>query len=388
MSRRMILLVSGQPMPNLLAALEPELGVSAAHLIVSGDMRASGQGDRLGDILIGRGLRVIWHDVSDPFSPEATRGLVARLLGEDPKDVIINVTGGTKPMALGAYRAAAEAGVRDILYMEHETGLLRWLEGNRPPFRAAARLTLAEVISAHGASSTPGRAPPEDRLSLARQLGDRLEGGLLEAWNRLMAEVDRQCGRGRRWQPSAVPLERAFSASPAAPPCPAEALAEVATTACAQGLAALAGGHLTISRREDHGFLAGGWFEALVWQSLAEARDMMGLHDIACNLVVTDAAGAQNEIDLAAMQGRHLLVFECKTARLTGRDIREKAGGVLYRLAHLARLGGLGTRLFLVSRLPLALEVRARFASGRVEVIDGVCPAALPGALARAIGPA
>ncbi|MCX7865128.1 MAG: DUF1887 family CARF protein, partial [Novosphingobium sp.] len=128
MPRRMLMIVSEQPMANLLAACEPKLDVGEVHLIVSGEMQASGVGDRLADVLEKRKLACRWHSVSEPFQPEPTRNCAARLLADRPESWIVNLTGGTKPMAIGAYRAALDGGVRDIIYLDHDQGLLRWMD--------------------------------------------------------------------------------------------------------------------------------------------------------------------------------------------------------------------------------------------------------------------
>lgn len=381
----MILLVSGQPMPNLLAALAPELEVEEAHLVVSGDMRTSGAGDRLAGVLEGRGLRVTWHDVADPFQPGPTRAVVTRLLAATPAQSIVNLTGGTKPMSLGAYRAATEAGVRDILYLDHETGLLRWLEGNRPPFPATARLRVAEVVAAHGCDVSRAASRPDDRLELARLLGSRLAPGLLEAWNRLMAAIERTSSKRWNWKPGATPVDAARSASTLAAPFDMAALETLLDDLSHRHLLTRAGNTVTVHRRIDHAFLAGGWWELLVFAALESVADRLGLHEVVRNLEVRDSAGAENEMDVAAMRGPGLLLFECKTVRLTGPDTREKAGSILYKLKYLTRLGGLGTRLFLVSRLPVEGGIRERFRTERIGLVDDVGPDGLADALAQAI---
>ncbi len=381
----MILLVSGQPMANLLAALDPALDVGEVHLIVSGDMHAEGRGDWLAQVLEGRGIGCHWHSVSEVFQPDQTRSLVSTLLAASPERFIVNLTGGTKPMALGAYRAAIDSGVRDILYLEQEAGRMRWLEGNRPPVQATAALRITEVLTAHGFKSTPGTSPSDPALAFARHLGAHLEGGLLDAWNRLMFAVERACAKGTAWKPAPVGVALAQSPSPAAAPYNPQDLGALLTEACRRHYCAFAGDTLTIGRAEDHAFLAGGWFELLVWHTLQDISDRAGLHEVVLNLEVRDGAGAANEIDIAAMHGRNLCVLECKTVRLAGRDTGEKAANILYKLEHLLRLGGLGTRLFLVSRQRLEGPIRKRFEAERIGLVDGVGPERLPDALARAL---
>lgn len=389
MGKAMILLVSAQPMANLLAALAPELAVGDVHLLVSGDMRGGGQGDHLADVLAARGLGVHWHDVAEPFQPAATRGIVAQLLAGDPDRFLVNLTGGTKPMSIGAYRAAVDAGVRDILYTDHEAGLMRWLEGNRPPFSVSTALGVGEVVRAHGYTSRSAVDLEESRLDTAFRIDRALvDPGLLQAWNRLMFAVEQRCRHGNHWSANAVPLSAVRSGSPAAVPFDENALSPLLADAAGHGFLALGKEELTIADPDAHAFLAGGWWELVVWKALGDQAKALGLDDLVRNLEVTDTGGASNEVDIAAMRGRNLLLFECKTVRLTGSDTREKASNILYKLEHLARLGGLGTRLFLVSRERLNGKIRKRFEAEKVGLVDGVSTSALPGALARIIAAA
>lgn len=384
MTRRMLLLVSGQPMANLLAALEPSLAVGGVDLVVTGEMQAGGVGDQLVAVLEGRGLACRWHSVSDPYDPEATRRPVAALLARDSEHTVVNLTGGTKPMALGAHRAAIEAGVRDILYLV-EDGRFRWLEGQRPPFPVGASLAVAEVVRAHGFGVVGAAKPSAERVATARALDPLLTGGTLHGWNRLLAAVEKASRRGKRWTPAPVPLAAAVSTSPAALPPDPEALRRALALADAAGLCRLPGDGLVVDTRASHAFLAGGWFEHLLFDELKTRASALGLGDIRANLEVEDAAGGRNEVDVAAMRGRSLLVFECKTVRLEGGDTVEKASNILYRLGHLRRLGGLGTRTFLVSREPVEGKVRRRFEGEGIGLVAGVTGATLGERLAGAL---
>ncbi|WP_194745348.1 Card1-like endonuclease domain-containing protein [Thermaurantiacus tibetensis] len=384
MTRRMILLVSGQPMANLLAALEPSLGVGEVDLVVTGDMQAGGKGDRLVEVLEGRGLACRWHSVSDPYDPEATRRPVAALLARDSETTVVNLTGGTKPMALGAHRAAVEAGVRDILYLV-EDGRFRWLEGQRPPFPVGASLSVAEVVRAHGFGVVGSVAPSPQRIATARALDPLLTGGTLHGWNRLMAAVEKTSRKRKLWTPALVPLDAAISSSPEALPLDRDALRRAVALGDDAGLCRLVGEGLVVGNSLCHAFLAGGWFEHLLFDVLTTRASTLGLGDIRANLEVEDAAGARNEIDAAAMRGRSLLLFECKTVRF-GRDTGEKAANILYRLEHLRALGGLGTRALLVSRDPVEGKVRKAFEGEGIGLVDGVTGATLGERLAEALG--
>lgn len=383
MQRSMILLVSGQPMANLLTALDPALGINNVHLIVSGDMRASGHADRLVQVLEGRGLSCHWHDgVSDPFAPGQMRAIVQPILAGGADAFVVNLTGGTKPMALGAYQAAQDAGVQDIIYLDHDRGRIHFLDSdNRPPLAASAELSPEEVVCAHGftgKSTRPGHS--SGQLALAQLLFERLQGGDLHAWNRLMDAARRECAHGQNWVPSPVAIVRAGTSARAASPWNREALDAVLTAACRRQYCGWDGQTLTIDHAADHQFLAGGWFELVAQAALEQLAPVLGLRDIRANFEVAAMAGStgkpvRNEVDIIAMQGRHLLVFECKTLRATGTDREQKMQEIFYKLDHLQHLGGLGTRLFLLSCDEVDSSIRARYENSRnILLLDRLCP--------------
>lgn len=277
MARSMILLVSGQPMPNLLAALDPALDVSTVDLIVSGDMEVGGQAENLAKALESRRIHVTQHMVSDPFRPETTRTLVGGILKADPERFILNLTGGTKPMMLGAYRAALDHGVRDLLYLDHDSGKLHWLEGNRPPFAGRAELPASTIMQAHGYQpKSSAAAPGDDSLRFAQYLHRQLSGELLSQWNNLFHEVGKQC-RSRSgqkdWTPEWVRPKVQTD----------NRLSEVLGNAVINKYCSWSNRGVCVDNVEAHTFLHGGWFEIVVWEALRKQQDALGIDELLLN---------------------------------------------------------------------------------------------------------
>lgn len=357
----MILLVSDQPMANLQAALHPELGVGEVHLVVSGDMQANGRGDWLAEVLEARGLACRWHSVAEPWDPAPTRSLVSRLVADDPERWIVNLTGGTKPMSIGADRAAIEAGVRDLLYLEADSGRLRWLWGNRPPLTDIVRIKVSETLRAHGYRADIGRPAPDDWAALAEAMDQALVGKTQQAWNRLFFEAGKRLKAQQGWNTEPVAVAPQVAGIPA--------IAELLERAQSLKLCAWSGTSLTILTAEAHQFLAGGWLELLAYRALAARREALGLQDLALNLRAREAGGASNEVDVAAMRGRRLLLLECKTGRVDGGEEGQKASDIVYKLEHLGRLGGSRTALFLVSRELPDGKIVKRFEAAGVALV-------------------
>lgn len=368
MARSMILLVSGQPMANLLAALDPALEVTHADLIVSGDMEVSGRAGHLADTLETRGITVATHLVSDVFQPEATRSMVTGLVKQQPERFIINLTGGTKPMVLGAYRAALDWGVRDLLYLDHEQGLLRWLEGNRPPQPSCARLDTALILGAHGFRSAAGEMPTRTAIQLSHSLHEQLRGDTLRQWNQLFGKVERQCRQDRDWTPRDVRLDRIFGTGTEDV---AASLDRPLREAAALGFCHWSGNSVRVDRAADHQLLQGGWFELVVHEALLAERASLGIDEVSLNLKVRSADGAANEFDCVARMGSRLIFFEVKTAQMKGTYGTARPKEIFYKLSALKDTAGLTGRACLVSIEPMAPAMARRFAGAGLGLVQG-----------------
>lgn len=373
MAHTMILLVSGQPMPNLLAALDPELGVDKVELIVSGEMEVAGHAGHLADVLEARGVSVNTHMVADAFQPEATRTTVTALVKENPDRFILNLTGGTKAMVLGAYRAALDWGVLDLLYLDHEQGLLRWLDGNRGPQVGRARLNTAEILRAHGYSAKAGAPPSRSALQLAHSLHQQLTGDVLQLWNLLFTSIESRCSKDRQWTAAAVELGPIFKRdTDRAVALLNRPLREAAAMGfCTPGQSVQGADWVQVDRQADNQLLGGGWFELVVHAALQSLEASLGLDELSLNLKVHGPDGGANEFDCIARRGSRLLFFEAKTTKMSGPYGAGKPQDIFYKLNSLKGAGGLTGRACLVSVVPVQKGMIHRFAGAGLGLVQG-----------------
>ena len=134
--RTMIALVSDQRMQNVIPILQKDAEYRELILVLSRE-RASGKplerfvnsANDLKAVLGAYVEEVIVSDTYvDPYDIEAVRqaiGSLIRGIGER-KNLIVNISGGTKPMAIGALQAAQSVGVVSV-YTNTEDGELLWL---------------------------------------------------------------------------------------------------------------------------------------------------------------------------------------------------------------------------------------------------------------------
>jgi hypothetical protein len=388
--KTMIVLVSDQPMPNLLTATHPSLNLKEIILIQS--QRMAVQAERLIRVLTARGLKVKREFLENAYDPEPCRELVQKLVGDDPGSFIINVTGGTKVMAMGAYLAAIKSGVRDIIYIDHAEGKARWLSSesildNRPLFDLESVISLQEVLDVHGFSRKKESEQPTEFVDFSTKL-IQADHNTIAALNRSMQAARKVKNAFRNKKPVSVGLDTLLEKNDhnniTLPVYAKEAQAYL-QYAAQKGLCRISKDQIEIPGRDECTIIGGGWLEIVTWKAMKDYAIECGMKttNIRYNIKIKGKAGAENEIDVIALHGRTLYIIECKTGVMSGGEARVvNPADIFYKLHHLRSLGGLKTKLALVSLHKLSCKQRKRFEEGDIHIIDGEEVQDLKGALA------
>ena len=330
-----VCLISDQATPNLLPLLDETWRPRKVVLATSVAMTA--RSDALAGLLKTKGIAVeILHlrDVYDYAS--LCEDFLGFLAGRRDETVALNVTGGTKLMAVAA-QEVFRADDRRAFYVSIETDKIVFLSGGNGA-ALNARLKIAESLRAHGYVTLGGETPqinaPE--RDLTARLVDRVStfGPALGQINSLaqQAKTTLQCQMTDTQADSKM-------------------LADMLDLFAQAGHVKQAGATLKFPNEASRFFVNGGWLEYHLLQTL---RDLQGRHpitDIAINLKVTHPDGiTQNEIDVAFMFRNTLHIIECKTANLAQAGVTQdgKATETVYRMKSLLKLGGLRTRGMIV----------------------------------------
>lgn len=364
--KSMIVLVSEQPMPNLLTAIDSRLEVREVVLVESA--RMSSEAERLQRVLAARGIAVRRCPLDDAYDPEPCRALVGGLLSDEPGRFIVNVTGGTKVMAMGAYLAAVENGVSDIIYLDHAQGLARWLSSgsrrdNRPAFEPQVDLALDEVLTAHGFDGVPEQRPDQRHVAFAHRL-------LLEATPTGIAALNALTQKAL--EPPKKRFLKPLSFADLTNPPDLDAQAEARrwlVEADKAGLCQWDGEKVTFKGTTPCKMVGGMWLELAVWDAMRRIRGRCGLSEPRVSVGLTGRDGIKNEIDVLSLRGGTLYMIECKTAKLHGKG-KVNPDEIFYKFDHLRRIGGLKTRLAFVSVHSLG-ESRKRFEERDIHIIEG-----------------
>ena len=354
-----VALVSDQAAANLIPALDEELKPRKVLLVQSDLMRD--RADALAAVLRKRGVPSERLAVADPYDLDLlTKEFLVWLEAHQDETITLNVTGGTKPMALASMAAFEMMGwAEQRLYLNHENGKLSFLGGQRAARPANTKLTIAEYLSAYGVTLEPVACKPS--LTLAqRQACDKMIDNVA-IWGTAVGLVNDLAARAF----ASAKLEVEVDPSFAIPPLFEDLVDELDR---AKVMRRTVGGY-AFADDLARAFANGAWLEYYAYALAAE----IGADEIVANAEIRHPSGSKNEVDLLLMFGNRLFVIECKTSNLARvrADGDVGAAGAMYKVNSILPIGGLNTRGMLISYRELSPADRTRAKDLGLTVVKG-----------------
>ncbi len=356
-------LVSAQATPNLTPVLDQAFRPRQVVLAVSRDMEERARW--MSDIMKSHGIRVEHLTIPDPYDLHGCSDILLDWLSaHDGDEAALNVTGGTKLMAMAAQEAFRTAG-RPVFYVSAESDEVVFLD---PALRAekfvlSPRLRLRDYLRSHG--FTPiGQAKPDIPANL-RDLADHLVSSV-SRWSDALGKLNAIAEAAEKAKRLATCLttEQADSRS----------LDEVLGEFEQSGMLRAYDGEVRFADEASRAFVKGGWLEFHAYRNVADLAPQLGITDFALNVQVLAPDGVtRNEIDCAFMHRNRLHLIECKAGNLAAAGNTDEARGTdaLYKLESLGKLGGLRTREMLIDYRGLLKEAdRKRAAQSGIKVVS------------------
>ncbi len=320
MSKVIISLVSEQRMQNIIPVFQKGMDVGKVWLVRSTD--ADEPNSRFARALqntkdaLSKKVAVYVENLSvGAYGIAETKQVVETLIQMEPRDsIVVNFTGGTKCMSIGAYLAARDAQVA-ALYVDTANEKLVWFypdgQVREEGFDLAGRLTVDVYLSANGQQEdkerTQKNALPQSAYDVARQLLSHWPScrGTLEAFG---SAISRRTGYvdGKVVNAQVVDiLDR----------------------------------HKFVQRTQGgwqdtqlgRSFLNGKWLEAMV-HVLLEGSGLFD--DVRSNLYLQ---GVENELDVLATRRGQLAIIECKSGDLGGQKTLNRLLAIRTRCGTFAR---------------------------------------------------
>ncbi|MDP2368770.1 Card1-like endonuclease domain-containing protein [Rhodoferax sp.] len=378
-------LVSAQATPNLLPVLDETWRPRRVVLACSAQMKAAAIALRAVIQTKGAGIAVDTLDLPNAYDYAALSDAFLDYLAEHANEnIALNVTGGTKLMAVAAQEVFRSEG-KPVFYVNVENDEVLVIGEKAVSQPLLAKLKVHEMLRAHGYTVTTQEHPQVTRelRDLTARLIDHVAsaGRALGALNAL--------ARAARDNNLRVELNRDQSSL---------ALGDIVALFVDAGLLRQQGDMLIFKDEESRLFANGGWLESHVYEALQSLRSQHeALSDVATGVRVgfggadprsTARARDKNEIDVAFLYRNTLHLIECKTANLAqvGHGDDSKATEAIYKMESLLKLGGLRTKGMVVDyrgELARSEANQKRAAEAGIAIVSGAQLKDLKGAIGR-----
>lgn len=352
-------LVSKQATPNLAPVLAAEFRPQKVILYTSDRMKA--EAANIARVFRKYGIPSEQMAAVDAYDIHAIQNqLIDFLDTKSDESIALNVTGGTKPMAIAAQEAFRMA-EKPVFYVNPESNDILLLDSQAKPLSLASTIRLDDYLGAHGfdmeGEITRVLPASDKRTFLTSELIAHINAfsgaiGSLnfyasKAVNALEIFIEgsdiKRLEHDRNWKQVIDLFEDA-------------------------GILQLRENRLRFSDAASRSYANGGWLEDHVFGIVRQLR----LQDQAINLKVTNHSGAghsTNELDVAFLAKNKLHLIECKAKIF--RDQDTAGADALYKLDSLTALGGLNTKCMLVSYRQLRNADKQRAKDLGIKTIEG-----------------
>lgn len=349
-----VCLVSEQATPNFIPVLDTRFRPREVVLVVSPQMRE--RASWLKQAIEHRGVVVTEHVIEDAWDiPRAQDALLDLVAAREGTDFALNVTGGTKPMAIAAQQVFHAENL-PIFYVHPARNEIVPLFAGEPSFGIEEHVELGDFLAIHGFRELRRdlREHPESHALLAAEFVKEVKrfAEPLRTLNWLVG-----CAKGTL----RVALER-HANDPR--------LGELLNKLDRYGVARIERQFLVFPDEAARFFANGGWLELHIASVLRDCAAELGVQEYARSLEVESTGGARNELDIAFLAHNRLFLVECKSKWLQGVEAEGPGAESLYKLDSLTALGGLNTRGMLVSYQPIESWDRRRAADLRIRIVE------------------
>ena len=333
-----VCLVSAQATPNLIAAIDEQWRPRRVVLAASSQMTDAA--NYLEGVLKRRGIAVERLPVGEPYDYFALYDTFFNFLDRQTGAVALNVTGGTKIMAMAAQEAFRDAKA-PVFYVNALTDEILVFGDRNRNASLSGKVGLADFLESHGYTFANAVRPAKPNITreesdLTLRIVDGVEkfGPSLGELNAIAAQAKGSLiGKLDERQLKSPELKAIIDLF-------------------------VEGGHihhenpgLRFVSEDSRRFVGGGWLEQHVCKAMADLAGTERFTDYGMNMKILAPNGSTlNEIDGAFLYRNTLHLIECKAGNLAnaGNSGDDKATEAIYKLETLLKMGGLRTRGMLI----------------------------------------
>ena len=337
----LLCLISNQRMQNVIPIFQRGLQYERVVMVVSQDRTGkpnagfSAIAKLLSNAFESHAEWILYPGPVNPMSVDDSQTIFEHLVKQfgGADQVTINFTGGTKPMAIGAYQAGLTTG-SSLVYVDTEASQLLFYRNGEPEIRPfkLSNISIQEILEVHGRPIDEERRNREEFLDCKNIIAERIYELRPTSINDFISlrgvfQEAVQCTQRKREKDKNLPTDVFL---------PETVLKEYKIylePLIEENLITPTNGMLRLEGKAMN-FIDGGWLEGYVLKALDRSNKFM---DVAGSVYVK---GVKNELDVVCTCNGKLGIIECKAGNMQKtaqaalsrlRALRDTAAGVFGR---------------------------------------------------------
>jgi hypothetical protein len=365
-------LISDQAAPSLLPILDPEFKPKEAVFLVSDKMKSNAEA--LAKVFKEKNVKVTLVRIENIYDFQEMENCFIDLIDQfDGQNIALNVTGGTKLMAIVAQNTFAMGG-KPIFYVDSDNNQILFIrhdekeqkEKRIPNKTLNCQIDLKTYLSAYGMVYKSVKQPLASERLLAN-----LEP-FIKQYDKYKDDIPLLNAYASESQKSGFKVDFKHHK--------VKSLVTLLEELHHKDLLDFDNHRIDFRDTIHKDLLNGIWLEEITYKAI---ENIKSIQDKALSLEVGNSSydqnkkqyalqnqGNQNEFDIAFIAKNRLHIIECKT-QMMNKEGGLKSEDILYKLEALKNYGGLMTKKCLVSYFEVPESVKNRAKELHVEIIQG-----------------
>ena len=356
-----VCLVSDQAAPNLLPILDSEFKPQKAVFVVSTKDEIKEKANSLKLAFNQNFVAVDILELSNEFDFQSMETELFDLLSKyENENIALNVTGGTKLMAIAAQNVFS--GVKSIFYINTDKEEIIFISKENGKYIPAQKLNTKTLINTYLSSYGVSVLKNKDdfnfyKLAVFTERFVRRQ----EDYKDIISKLNLLA-----FNASNSKLETNFTNYSNDLKLILEDLAD-------EGLVRLNGDIVDFKNEQTRSFLNGNWLEYFTYKqanSIADVIDADWNVEVVNSKYEKNKVGVNNELDVIFMAKNKCHIIECKTINFENTENKDKLQSYLDKLNSLKGYGGSLTKVCLVSFYAIPQNIKRRAEKDNIEIID------------------
>lgn len=362
-------LISDQAAPSLLPILDPDFKPKEAVFLVSDKMKSNAEA--LEKVFKEKNIKVTLIRIENIYDFHEMENCFISLIDQyEGKNIVLNVTGGTKLMAIVAQNTFAMGG-KPIFYVDSDNNQILFISRDEkgqsiPNKMLNCQIDLKTYLSAYGMVYKSTKQP-----LASEQLITNLES-FIKQYDKYKDSIPGLNYYASESQKNGFKVKFKNHDD--------ESLVSLLEELHHKNLLDFDRHRIDFRDTVHKDLLNGIWLEEITYKAI---ENIKSIQDKALSLEVGNSSydqskhqydlknqGNQNEFDIAFMAKNRLHIIECKT-QLMNKEGGIKSEEILYKLEALKNYGGLMTKKCLVSYFEVPESVKNRAKELHIEIIQG-----------------